>query len=226
MTFGLKTLALTIAAVVFGGALGNAAYESHKKKVFRASVVALLQDAGQRMQEALTLEAGLPAEGRKGTARQLAQHAAAVALDLQQAKALDGASDHKLADAADGYLVNVREILRLQAASNRHRIALTSSLDALRAHMRADDRTGGWITAAVRARERVDADYRDYRITTEAFGTVLDGLGAAEKKIAPYVDASLLSDPRLIEAARSRTLEALGETAAEMEQVKQLLGAR
>ena len=226
MTSGFKALAFTIAAVLLGGTLGSWAYDSYKRKTFRASVVTFVQDAGQRMRDALTLEAGLPAEGRMGIARQLEQHAAAVALDLQQVKALDGAPDRKLADAADSYLVTVREILRRQAASNRHRIAMTNSLEALRAHMRADDRTGRWITAAVRARAQVDADYREYRITTEAFGTILDGLAASEKKIAPYVDASLLSDPRLIEAARSRTLEALGEAATEMEQTKQLLSAR
>lgn len=226
MTSGFKALAFTVAAVLLGGALGNWAYKSHQKKTFRASVVTLLQDAGQRMQEALTLEAGLPAEGRTGIARQLEQHAAAVALDLQQVKALDGAPDRKLADAADGYLLTVREILRRQAASNRHRIAMTNSLEALRAHMRADDRTGHWITAAVRARGELDAHYREYRVTTEAFGTILDGLAASERKIAPYVDASLLSDPRLIEAARSRTLQALGEAAAEMEQVKLSVSGR
>jgi hypothetical protein len=226
MTSKFKTLAFTAAAVLLGGVLGTWVYNYHTQKTYRASVVVLLQDAGQRMGEALTLEAGLPAEGREGIARQLEQHAAAVALDVQHAKALDGAPDRKLGDATDAYLVTVREILRRQAASNRHRIALTASLEALRTHMRSDDRTGRWVTAAVRAREQVDADYREYRRTTEAYGTLLDTLAEAEKKIAPYVDASLLSDSRLIEAARRRTLDALGEAAAEMEQAKQAVSAR
>ena len=222
MTLKPKVLALIVLATLLVAALGYWAYGTYKRQELRRAVSAILADVSPRMREALAIEAGLPVEGRIGLGPQLEQHAAVVDQRLQQLKSMDGTPDLPLFDAADSYVLTVREILRKQAASNLHRESLTQSLEALRKHMRADDRTGGWVTEAVVARERVDRDYREYRIATEAFGAVLNTLTAAQTKIAPYVDASLLSDVRLIGETRSRTLEALKQLAAEMEQVKQL----
>jgi hypothetical protein len=217
-----KALAVVVLATLLAAALGYWAYGAHKKQELRLVVAAILADVSPRMREALEIEAGLPAEGRKGLSPQLEQHAAAVDQRLQQLKGMDGTPDLPLFDAADSYVLTAREILRKQAASNQHRESLSQSLEALRTHMRADDRTGGWVKEAVVARERVDREYREYRIATEAFGTVLGTLTAAQTKIARYVDASQLSDVKLIGETRSRTLEALKQLAAEMEQVKQL----
>ena len=221
MTLKPRTLAV-VALAMLAAALGYWAYGTHKKQELRRAVAAILADVSPRMREALVIESGLPPEGRVGLGPQLEQHAAAVDQRLKQLKSMEGSPDFPLFDAADSYVLTVREILRRQAASNRHRESLAKDLEALRSHMRADDRSEGWVKAAVAAREQVDGDYREYRIATEAFGTVLDTLTAAQTKIATYVDAAQLSDLRLIAETRSRTLEASKQLAAEMAQVKQL----
>jgi hypothetical protein len=95
-------------------------------------------------------------------------------------------------------------------------------MEALRKHMQTDDRTGAWVQEAVVARERLDKVHREYRISADAFNTVLGTLTAAQTKITPYVDAAQLSDIQLIGDARNQTLKALSEATAEVEKFKQL----
>src|SRR5687768_2480649 len=134
MSSRTRTLAIGLAIAILAATAGYWAYSSSQKRELRAAVSVILHDVSPRMREALTLEVSLPPTGRLGTGAQLEQHAAAVDQRLQQLKRLDGAPDFQLFDAADSYLLTVREILRRQAASNRHRQSLSETLEALRAH--------------------------------------------------------------------------------------------
>jgi hypothetical protein len=205
---------------------GYWAYSSNQKRELRAVITLILHDVSPRMREALSLEVSLPPTGRVGTGAQLEQHAAAVDQRLLQLKGLSGAPDFQLFDAAGSYVLTVREILRRQAASNRLRLSLSESLEALRTHMQADNGTGAWVQEAVTAKERVDGDYRKYRVSTEAFNTVLGTLTAAQAKIASYVEASMLSDVQLISETRQRTFDATNLAAAEIEKIKELAPPR
>lgn len=209
-------LIVVLAAIVFG----YYGYGVQKQRDLRGAIWVMLQETAPRMREALTLEASLPPAGRMGTADQLERHADAVDQRLQQLKSMDGSPDRAVADATDSYLVTVREILRKQSAANRARQSLSGSLQALRKHMQADDRTGAWVDHAVAAKERADKDYRDYRISAEAFNTVLGTLTDAQTRIAAHVEAQLLCDVDLIRAVRDQTLAALSETAGEMAKIK------
>lgn len=222
MSSRTKALAIGLTVVILTAVFGYWAYSSNKKRDLRAAVMVILRDVSPRMREALTLEASLPPTGRVGTGAQLEQHAAAVDQRLQQLKRLNGAPDSHLLDAADSYVMTVREILRQQAASNRHRLSLSEGLEALRSHMQADNRTGAWVQEAVTAKERVDKGYREYRVSTEAFSTVLGTLTPAQAKIATYVDASMLSDVQLISETRQRTFDATSLAAAEIDKIKRL----
>ena len=215
-----------IVAAIVAAVFGYWAYGSNKKRELRAAVTVILHDVSPRMREALTLEVSLPPTGRVGTGTQLEQHAAAVDRRLQQLKSLNGAPDFQLFDAADSYVVTVREILRRQAASNRHRLALSEGLAALRLHMQADNRAAAWVKEAVTAKERVDQDYREYRVSTETFSTVLGTLTPAQAKIATYVDASTWSDVQLISETRQRTCDATNLAAAEIEKIKEVVTFR
>jgi hypothetical protein len=217
-----KALATGLTVLIVTAVFGYWAYNSNKKRDLRAAVIVILHDVSPRIREALTLEVSLPPTGRVGTGAQLEQHVAAVDRRLQQLKRLNGTPDFQLFDAADSYVVTVREILRQQAASNRHRLSLSESLEALRSHMQADDRTGAWVQEAVTAKEQVDKNYREYRVSTEAFSTILGTLTPAQAKIALYVDASTLSDVQLISETRQRTFDATNLAAAEIEKIKEL----
>jgi hypothetical protein len=226
MSSRTKTIVKGLVLLLVAAGFSYWGYAAYKKRELRAAVAAILQDVGPRMRDALTLEVSLPPVGRLGTGPQLEQQAATVDQRLQQLKRMDGKPDFGLYDAADSYVLTVREILRRQAASNRYRESLSESLDALRKHMQSDDRTGAWVTEAVIAKERADKDYREYRIATEAFVTVLATLPAAQAKIVPHVDAAQLVEQQLMDETRKRTLEASAQAAAEIEKLKQLEGYR
>ena len=210
-------LIVVLSAIVFGY---YGYYGMQKQRDLRGAMRVMLQETAPHMREALTLEVSLPPAGRMGTADQLERHADAVDHRLQQLKSMDGSPDRAVADATDSYLVTVREILRKQSAANRARQSLSDSLEALRKHMQADDRTGAWVEQAVAAKERADKDYRDYRISAEAFNTVLGTLSDAQTRIAAHVEAQLLCDVELIKAVRDQTVAALSETAGEMAKIR------
>jgi hypothetical protein len=112
------------------------------------------------------------------------------------------------------------------AAANHSRLSLSENMEALRKHMQFDNRTGARVQEAVAAREKVDKDHRDYRISADAFNTVLGTLSAAQTKVEPHIDAAQLCDIKLISDVRDQTLKAVSEAAAEIEKIKQLEGHR
>jgi hypothetical protein len=217
-----RIIVIAIVAALAGAALGFWGYGAHQKRQLDKAVVALVQDASQRLREALSVETGPAPADREATVRKLDEHAAEVDRRLQELKRMDASRNLALADATDSYLLTVREILRYQASSHWFRLGLSESTQALRDHMRADDRSGSWVREAVRAKEQVNKDYRDYRLASDAFRTLVESFPADQAKIAPYVGASPLIDQNLVGTARERALEASMQTAAEVEKVKQL----
>ena len=129
-------------------------------------------------------------------------------------------------DDADSLLVSVREILRRQAAIHRFYQLHVDSLQALRDHMRADNRTGAWVQQAVRVKERVEKDFRDYRLAVATYATQLGSFPAAQKKVAARVDPAPLVDEGLIKKAREQVLENAARANAEMEKMRALLAPK
>lgn len=217
-----KTVAIALVSALAASALGYWGYSAHQKRELHKAVVALVTDTSARLRDALNIEAGLPPADPAATVRKLDEHAAAVDRNLTEIKRMDASRNLALADATDSYLLTVREILRYQASSHWFRLGLSESTQALRDHMRADDRSGSWVREAVRAKEQVNTDYRDYRLASDAFRTLLESFPADQAKIAPYVGASPLIDQNLVGTARERALEVSKQAAGEMEKIKQL----
>jgi hypothetical protein len=92
--------------------------------------------------------------------------------------------------------------------------------------MRADNHTSAWVQQAVKAKERVNKDYRGYSLATEVLGTMLETFSAAQKRIVPYIEASALIADDLIAGARTRVAEDAVRMAAEMEKMQRLGASR
>jgi hypothetical protein len=174
------------------------------------------------MRDALSIEAGPAAADLEQTARKLDEHSAAVEKLFERFKRLELERDRPFSDDADSHLVTVREIFRKQAASHRFYQLHTDSLQALRDHMRSDDHTGAWVKQAVRAKERAEKDFRDYRLAVAAYATLLGSLPISQKKIERYVEPAALMDEVTLGKARERALETAKQAAVEMEKVRQL----
>ena len=220
-TFGIKAGVIILSAVVVTAAIGWA-YSEHRKRELHEAVVALVKDTSLRLGDALSIPASPPSADNPQTGRKPDDHVATVEQHLLKLRGMDTASLGALAESADDYVLTGREILRRVATSRRYRVQLSGSLQALRDHMRADDRSGSWVQEAVRAKERVEEDYRNYRLSVEALGKLLESFPASRAKMAPHVDAALLTDENLIEEARGRALEGSKYAADEIEKARQL----
>jgi len=221
-----KVLLAALVAVVTGSAFGYWGAAEFEQRERRDDIVWLVQDTSLRLRTALVSEPVAAATADDGGAlRPLYEHAVAVDRHLQKLRNIDtsdGAALGALADAADDYLLTCREILLRRASSQRYRVKFSGDLQQLRHHMRSDNRTGAWITAAVRAKERVDEDYRDFRIASTALVTLIDSFPAAQAKIAPHVDAARLIDDAVVATARERMIAASQATARELERYADL----
>ena len=216
-----RTIAIAVATLVAAG-LGYWGYGALKKRDLNQTAVAALADASARMREAFNIEAA-PVADRAQAAQKLEAHVAAMDRHLKELQSQDTARNRALADAADHYLFSVREILRKQAESQRHRLLLADSLQALREHMRADNRTSAWVQQAVKAKERVNKDYRGYARAAEALGQFIETFPASQARIAPYVGAAALIPDELTEKARQGALASAKQAAAEVEKMDRML---
>jgi len=191
-----KTIVIAAAAFVAAAGLGYWGYSAHKKREGQQSVAQAVTDVSARLREALTMEVSPQTVGK------LDEHAAVADRGLQAVKRLDTTLPRALVDAADNYLLTAREILKRQSDRHRHRLALADSQQALRQHMRADNRSGAWVQEAVKAKERVNRDYHGYSVAAEVLGKLLESFPATQKSMARLVAHTQIPDDVIANATK------------------------
>jgi len=211
---------------VLAVALGYWGVSTYRQVQLQKAVSALVRDSSERLGAALALEnetAGASSAQAVARLDEQAQEVDKHVIDLRDTSA---SPNRALAAAAEEYLLTVRQILREQAASHRYRIQVSASEGALREHMRAAGRRSrGWIDEAVRAKDRLEKNYFDYRISTEALERLLASYPLVRKKMAAQLSVPLLADD-VVESARKRTLAGSKRIAASVEQARQLAAVR
>lgn len=218
MRAGSRPKPLVIAlALVAVAILAYWGYTAHEKRQLDATVVAAIQDSSRELRSALTLTAGPPERITMQAAEQIGTDAEAVDQRLQVVKRADSASNLALVDAADSYLLTVRELLKRISGSHKNWLLLAASTQALRNHIRTDNRTGAWVSEAVRGKARMDRDFRNFRIDIEIVDKLLESFHVSQKKILPYVGAGSYIDEKLIADARQRANATLKRAVAEHE---------
>jgi hypothetical protein len=141
-------------------------------------------------------------------------------------RSMSASPNRALVDAAEEYMLTVRQILRNQAASHRYRIQVLSNEQKLRDHMRtAGRRSGAWIDEAIRAKDRMEKSYLDYRISVEALERLLASYPGARKKMASQLRVPLLAD-ETVAGARKRTLANSRRVGDDVERARQLAAVR
>ena len=218
MTTETRNLMFAAVALIVAAVLGYWAYGAHKKSGVGKEAMALAQETGRHLQEALSMDPGRPSTE---TVQAIGEYAAAANRNLESLKRLAAAGNQDLLDAVDDYLLTSREILGRQAASYQFRRQLLASAQALRDHMRADNHTGAWVREAVQAKERVEKDYRDYQGATAALDKLLESFPASLSKLASRSGAAPLVDAKLVADARKRSRAALQQATDEVEKIRQ-----
>jgi hypothetical protein len=217
MTQGFRTLvnAAVVLAVVAAVYL---AYGTYRKSETGREGIALAQDTARRLQEALAVD---PGRASSESVQAAGEHAAAASRNLDALRRGNAAGKPELMDALDDFALTGREILVRQAAGLRFRQQFLASSQALREHMRADNRTGAWVREAVKAKDRVEKDYRDYAAAAEALDKLLESYPASDARLASRLKTAPLVDEKLIAESRKRSNAALKLATAEVERIRQ-----
>jgi hypothetical protein len=221
-----KTIAIVVVAALLAGGLGYWGYGAYKTRELRGTVGTILKATAERMRDALGIQTGPAPENWAEVAKKLDGHAVATDKAIAQMRGMQVHRDRVLTDDADSYLVTVREILRRQAAMYRTHERQFESLQALRDHMRVDDRSAAWVRAAVRTKERAERDFREYRLATATYATLLGSFPNTQKKIEAAAGRENLAAPDQITRARERALATSQEADAEMEKARKLVGPK
>src|SRR3989475_11384681 len=160
-----RTTALGLAALVIASALGYWGVSAYRKSQLQSAVTALVKDSSERLQGALAVETGAAPEDAAQTVVKLDDQAQEVDKHVIELRGISASPNQALVDAAEEYMLTVRQILRNQAASHRYRIQVSASEQALRDHMRtANRRSGNWSKDAVRVRDPLVEGQFGYRI--------------------------------------------------------------
>jgi len=222
-----RTTALGVAALMIASALGYWGISAYRKGQLQKTVTALVKDSSERLQAALAVETEAVHEDAARMVGKLDDQAQEVDKHVIELRGMSASPNRALVDAAEEYLLTVRQILRNQAASHRYRIQVSASERALRDHMRtANRRSGNWIKEAVRAKDRMEKEYFDYRISVDAFGRLLESYPATRKKLALQVGAGLLVEEAVAANARKRALATSKRVADDVERARQLAAVR
>ena len=194
----LRTAAVVVAAL----ALAVGTYLAYDKYTRRNHVVGMVSDAGARLHRVVQAQVGEAANV------DLEAHATALEGYAATLRRMNTKSFTPLADAADDYLVTAREIARRSVEMRRARSALDASVPALSAHIKADRGAASWTGEAMKLKQTLDKDFRDYRLALEAYRSLLGTLESSQSNVAVYVEDLQIADAALIRQASDTALDA------------------
>jgi len=135
-----RTTALGLATLVIASALGYWGVSAYRKSQLQTAVTALVKDSSERLQGALAVETEAMQDDTARMVRSLDDQAQEVDKHVIELRGMSASPNQALVDAAEEYMLTVRQILRNQAASHRYRIQVSASERALRDHMRTAGR--------------------------------------------------------------------------------------
>lgn len=208
------------------------AYTVYLKREARNDIVTLVKNASEDLRTSFKAHATPSTETAPSTktapstesapppaaeARAAAAEARVTAL-----RGMNTSSMRPLSDAADDYLVTVREILRRDANRARSGERLSSSLQTFGEHMQADRGMRTWPEEAVRLRETVVKDLRDHRIAVESYAALLEGFPASQLSVAARIEPVLLIEEKTVTEARAQVLDAFARAEKDITRLTRL----
>ena len=208
----LRTLAVIVAAII----LAAGTYIAYEKYSRRTHVIAMVQDAAERLKNVLERAVA-------GSANpDLQAHATAVESHASTLRRMNTASFSPLADAADDYLVTAREIMKRSLQVQLAAARLEQSRDALAAHLQNDRGAAAWTGEAMLLKQTLDRELRDYRLGVEAYSTLLESLPASQARVRAYIDDAPAVESSTLQAAARRTLDAYAAAEQNVKEVADL----
>lgn len=216
----MKRIVTSAAVAIVVAAFAIAGFVAYEKRELHARLSEAVGAASDRLGETLAIDVN---EAPSGIAARLEGSVAQAEAELQKLRGASKRRDPALAEAADGYLASVLEVLRRQAGATRHRAQFVDDRKALAAHMAAaGSRSGSWGAEAIRLKKRVDDDYFGYQLAVTSLGNMLAGLSDARRKLLLQLPSAKVLPETEIVLARERSVAAAAAAKLELENSRRL----
>lgn len=200
------TVVAAVLALAIAGGVGYGLHKAAKKRAEERAVVTVVGETTAQLRDALKRPSADMADKIDG--------------NLRVAKSWSNAY---MADAAEHYVLGAREIARKRAEAAHFAARFAASRGALAAHMqRAAHRDSGWIHTASQLKKQMERDHFDLELRLNALAGLLESLPEAQKRLTPYVDASLTLEDGLRASARQQALDEIKRATQELERARAL----
>ena len=189
-----RTVAVGAVALIIVAGLGYLAYAAAQKKSQQRHVKEVVVDTTGKLRAVLAAKAAPDmVEALEG--------------NLNAAKA---PRDPRLADAAELYIINAREIARRRALVERLTRQAAASRQTLATHMAHSARHGtAWMNEAIALKKKVEDDHFNLNLELKALDELLATLPEAEERLSPLVGQDSLIEDNLRVSARRQAQEEL-----------------
>ena len=201
-----RKLLIGLGLLVLAAIAGSVAWDRYQTRLLQDATLARIGEATRALREAAA-----PAPGVAAPDHARAVAAGAARIDGELAALRNAATGRilLLASGADGYLLTAREVLRRQAAMLQLRASISEGVAAFRAHLTGGNRAAAdWNSAAVRLKNRLEQDYREFQRTVDAHTKIVDSLPEARQALARLAPENLLIRTKEITALRENALAA------------------
>ena len=219
-----RNLLIGLGLLVLAAIAGSVAWDRHQTRLLQDATLARIGEATRALREAAA-----PAPGVAAPDHARAVAAGAARIDGELAALRNAATGRilLLASGADGYLLTAREVLRRQAAMLQLRASISEGVAAFRAHLTGGNRAAAdWNSAAVRLKNRLEQDYREFQRTVDAHTKIVDSLPEARQALARLAPENLLIRTKEITALRENALAAAAALTGEVSAARQLAAPR
>ncbi len=201
-----KTATVVAAALglIIAGGVGYGLHQQVKQRAEARAVVSVVSETTAQLRDVLKRPAPEVAEKIDG--------------NLRVARSWGNAY---MADATEHYLIGAREIARKRADAARHAQKFAASRAALIAHMRrASQRDSSWIHTASQLKKQMEQAHFELETSLNALAELLQSLPEAQKRLEPYVEASLTLDDAARRQARQQALDEVKRASQELKSAR------
>ena len=219
-----RNLLIGLGLLVLAAIAGSVAWDRYQTRLLQDATLARIGEATRALREAAA-----PAPGVAAPDHARAVAAGAARIDGELAALRNAATGRilLLASGADGYLLTAREVLRRQAAMLQLRASISEGVAAFRAHLTGGNRAAAdWNSAAVRLKNRLEQDYREFQRTVDAHTKIVDSLPEARQALARLAPENLLIRTKEITSLRENALAAAAALTGEVSAARQLAAPR
>ena len=219
-----RNVLLGLALLVLAAIAAGIAWNRYQTQQLHDATLARIGDATRALRAAI---APAPHMDAADHARAVAASAAHIDRTLTALRDTETGRILLLAAGADSYLHAARELLRRQAAILQLRAQVSEGVVAFRAHLTVGNRAAAdWTSEAVRLKNSMEQDYREFQRTVDAHTKIADSLPAERAALEKLVPEDRLIGAAEITAMREAVQAAATATAGEVNAARQLAAPR